>query len=454
MPVENAAAQAVGMAILSLMFLSAAIWNGFPLIFYDTGAYILEGLGHIFLVERAPVYAELLFLAGGNFSLWPVVTLQALMTSFIILEVGRAEVPGLTLRGLILIGAALTLLTGIAWYAGQVEPDIFTPVVILGSWLLLFRAGRLSKARLYWITGLTGLAVACHPSHLGLLGGILICAALLRLGARWRLPRPDMRRGLLSLATALGLIVVGNFVLTGSIFISKSGSVFVFARLMQDGIVKRLLDDTCPPKGDIPWRLCEYKNRLATTANGWLWGAGSGFQAIGGFTSQSQQQEAGRIIVESLKRYPMMHLRAATYDSLLQFTQFKTGDGIEPQIWIVEPDLRRVIPEQIPAYRKARQQRGLIRFKTLNLIHVPVGAMTVLGILLLLQHAALRHAWDRASLPALVLLGLVGNAIICGTFANPHDRYQSRVIWLPALVLLLAVARNRRALQPVAESGT
>ena len=61
------------MALLSLMFLSVAIWNGFPLIFYDTGAYVLEGLGHIFLVERAPVYAELLFLAGGRFSLWPVV---------------------------------------------------------------------------------------------------------------------------------------------------------------------------------------------------------------------------------------------------------------------------------------------------------------------------------------------------------------------------------------------
>ena len=80
--------------------------------------------------------------------------------------------------------------------------------------------------------------------------------------------------------------------------------------------------------------------------------------------------------------------------------------------------------------------------------------MAVLGLLFLLQHAGLHRAWDRASLPALVLLGLVGNAIICGTFSNPHDRYQSRVIWLPALVLLLAVARDRRALQPVAESGT
>jgi hypothetical protein len=77
--------------------------------------------------------------------------------------------------------------------------------------------------------------------------------------------------------------------------------------------------------------------------------------------------------------------------------------------------------------------------------------MSVLGLLLLLQHAAMSRAWREGSLPALVLLGLIGNAIICGTFSNPHDRYQSRVIWLPSLVLLLAVARDRRALQPVPE---
>ena len=58
MPVEGRAVPAIGMAILCLMFLSAAFWNGFPLLFYDTGAYLLEGLGHIFLVERAPVYAD------------------------------------------------------------------------------------------------------------------------------------------------------------------------------------------------------------------------------------------------------------------------------------------------------------------------------------------------------------------------------------------------------------
>jgi hypothetical protein len=453
--VEGTIVSTAGVAILGLMFLAIAFWNGFPLIFYDTGAYVLEGLGHIFLVERAPVYADLLFLAGGDFSLWPIVILQAVMTGYMILEVARAEVPGLTLGGLVVIGSLLTLLTGAGWYAGQVEPDIFTSMVILGSWLLLFRTGRLGKVRTRWVAGITGLAVACHPSHLGLIAGLLICAALLRLAARYypRLPVPHLKHGLIGLVTALGLIVAGNFVLTGNLFISKSGSVFIFARMMQDGIVKRLMDETCPPNGQADYKLCAYKNKLKTRADAWLWG-NSGFRELGGFSDVQQQEEDRRIIADSLVRYPVMHLRLAVYDSMLQFLMFKTGDGIEPQEWVLEPGFKRMIPRQVNAYLGARQQRGQLRFKTLNLVHVPVGAMSVLGLLLLLQHAGLRRNWSRATLPALVLVGLVGNAIICGTFSNPHDRYQSRVIWLPTLVLLLAMARDRRALQPVPESGT
>jgi len=454
-PLAGFRACALGVSLLALMFLGVALWNGFPLIFYDTGAYVLEGLGGVFLVERAPVYAELLFLTGGRFSLWPIVVLQAIATGYLILETARAEVPRLSLMGLLAIGAVLTLLTGIAWYASQVEPDCFTPILVLGCWLLLFRSDRLGKVRARWIIGITGLGVACHPSHLGLISGLLICAWVLKLAHRFMrsLPRPRMRGAVMGLVTALAMIIAGNFVLTGSIFLSKSGSVFVFARLMQDGIVKRLMDETCPPAGNADYRLCEYKNRLKTRADAWLWG-NSGFRALGGFTGKQQQEEDRRIIVETLKRYPFLHLKIAIYDSVLQFFTFKTGDGIEPQEWVLEPGFRRMIPNQLNAYLGARQQRGLIRFKTLNLIHVPIGAMSILGLLLLLQHCWARSDWRAGALPGLVLLALVGNAIICGTFSNPHDRYQSRLIWLPTLVLLLAVARDRRALQPVAESGT
>src|ERR1700690_1201361 len=73
-----------GVAILAALFLGVAYWNGFPLMFYDTGAYLAEGLSGAFLVERSPVYSLLLLVTGGSFSLWPVVILQALMTGYVI----------------------------------------------------------------------------------------------------------------------------------------------------------------------------------------------------------------------------------------------------------------------------------------------------------------------------------------------------------------------------------
>jgi len=445
-----------GMTILAVMFLGVAFWNGFPLMFYDTGAYLAEGISGAFLVERSPVYSLLLRFTGGGFSLWPVVILQALMTSYMISLTARIEVPGITLKGLTLIGAGLALLTGIDWYVGQVEPDCMTALVLLGCYLLLFRDGNLDRAARILVIAITALSVASHPSHLGLIGGLLVVGAGLRvfakllppqLPSKW--PLPHLKLTGIALACSLAMTLASNFAFAHAVFISRSGPVFLFARLMQDGIVQRLLDDTCPQSG---YYLCPYRSRLPHNANAWLWGAGSLFHRDGGFAHS--QAEDSRMIADSLKRYPLMQVRAALYDSVLQFFMFKTGDGIESQASILRPELRKDAPGELPAYLRARQQRQRIPFEDLNMLHVTVGMLSLLGSVLLLHHAALRGRWDGAMLPGLVLVGLIGNAIICGTFSNPHDRYQSRVLWLPALVLLLARARDPNALHPEEESGT
>ena len=77
-----------------------------------------------------------------------------------------------------------------------------------------------------------------------------------------------------------------------------------------------------------------------------------------GFTGQQQLEEDRRIILDSLQRYPFMHLRAAIFDSVLQFLMFRTGDGIEPQNWVLEAGFRRIIPNQVRDYLGARQQRA------------------------------------------------------------------------------------------------
>jgi len=437
----------LGVAILTGLFLAIALWNGFPLVFYDTGGYLAEGLQGVFLAERSPVYSLLLRATGAAYSLWPVVILQAGLTAWLLAETARIEVPGLPLKGLIGIGLVLMLMTGIGWYTGQVEPDCMTALVVLGAYLLLFRTGLLGRPRILFIALVTGLAVACHPSHLGLMGGLVLIAIALRVARRSLALKILPASG--ALLFALALIFASNYVLTRQVFLTRSGSVFVFARLMQDGIVKRLLDETCPQSG---YRLCAYKHRLKTRADAWLWAPDSLFKARGGF--HGDHTEENRIIADSIRRYPFLQVRAAVRDSARQFFAFKTGDGIESQEWVLRPDFEKMAPGQLPGYLAARQQQGRLRFAALNMIHVTMGMLSLLGLLMLLQRALIRKDWSEAALPGLVLTALIGNAVICGTFSNPHDRYQSRIIWLPGLVLILARMRNPGVLRPLEESGT
>jgi hypothetical protein len=276
---------------------------------------------------------------------------------------------------------------------------------------------------------------------------------LLLIGIPLRFARLFTVRKMLPAASAflfaLALIFTSNYILTRQLFLTRSGSVFVFARLMQDGIVKRLLDETCPKSG---YRLCAYKEHLKTRADAWLWAPDSLFKAQGGF--RGDHSEENRIIADSIRRYPFLQVRAAVRASARQFFAFKTGDGIESQEWVLKPDFEKMAPGLLPRYLTARQQQGRLRFESLNMVHVTVGMLSLLGLLLLLQRALIRGQGREAALPGLVLIALIGNAIICGTFSNPHDRYQSRIIWLPALVLLLARARNPGVLRPQEESGT
>jgi hypothetical protein len=172
----------------------------------------------------------------------------------------------------------------------------------------------------------------------------------------------------------------------------------------------------------------------------------------GGF--RGDHKEESRMIADSMARYPFLQLKAALSDSFRQFFTFKTGDGIESQERILKPELQKMTPAQLPAYLAARQQQGHFRFAALNMIHVTVGFFSLLGLAVLLQRAVIRRRWEETALPGLVLVALIGNAVVCATFSNPHDRYQSRIIWLPTLVLALALARNPKSLRAIAESGT
>ena len=442
-PLSDAVAETIAIVVLCPVLLGVALWNHFPVIFYDTGAYVLQGLGGTFVEERSPVYSLLLRFGGAHESLWLVALLQAVLTGFVIVQTARAVAPKLQLAMLIGIVAALDLVTALPWYVGQIQPDCFTALGVFCVYLLCFHLPELGRERgiAIWLIG--ALAVAVHPSHLVLAAGLVFAIILYKAIATWPAyakPWPQARVRVAASALLAGtlIIVASNFYYTQQIFISRAGPVFVFARLLQDGIVMRLLDDTCP---QAHYKLCGYKDDLPRTADQWLWGEESPFLKLDRFKGTTAESE--RILWESMKRYPVVQLAAATNDSVRQFTMFRTGDQIEPQQWVLYSDLDRLIPNQMRAYLAASQQRTGYDFRPLNFVQIPFGWLAMVALTLALAYAIWTGARREALLLGFVLTALIGNAIVCGSLSNPHDRYQSRLIWIVPFAVVLAGARWR-----------
>src|ERR1051326_3178025 len=92
-PISRPLREAVAILAICPILLGAALWNGFPLIFYDTGAYIFQSFGDRFVPERSPVYSLFIRWAGGGESLGLVASVQVVMIAFVLAETAPALAP-------------------------------------------------------------------------------------------------------------------------------------------------------------------------------------------------------------------------------------------------------------------------------------------------------------------------------------------------------------------------
>jgi hypothetical protein len=459
--ISGIGAELAAIVLLAPLFLYAAWWNGFPFMFFDSGAYVLEGFRRFFVPERSPVYSLFLDYAHGRASLWYVAWAQALMTSFVIVEFARSVWPRTTLWTLLRVGAALSVLTSIAWFTGQIEPDCFTPLFILAFYPLAFKARQTGFVRALLLIAVAGLAIASHPSHLGTAAGLVLCLALVWIPTFvWRerkFPKPNVFLPLLSVFLGVGLVLGANYTLVRKIpeikekvFLSRSGPFFLAARLMGDGVVKKTLYDLCPERPEMV--LCPYKDNLPKTADNFLWGRESPFNKIGRFYGPKEEYEL--IVRHSVTHYPLQSLFPGLWGSVRQYFMIRTGDGVEPQIWVLRDLFYGFMPKQRQAYMDAHQQKGQIHFGAVNVAQVPVAFLAQAWLGWVLWKALKRRRWNLATLPAFALVALLGNAMVCGLFSGPHDRYQSRVAWVPVLIVLLTARTSvERALRRPAGYG-
>jgi len=431
---------ALSSAAMLFVLIAPALWNGFPLIFPDTGGYLTRPLEGTLDLGRSALYG-LFLVVGIPFAFWPTVLVQAALTAWLIVlslrALGYGGRPWLAFAIVVL----LSVTTSLPWLAGQLLPDIWFPAAVLGLYLLAFRAERLATWERGVLIGVIAFASTSHMAAAGLCVGLLAALWLLARFSPLELPRLRLSLAAVAVATGVLLCPVSNWAITGTFAFTPGGSSFLFGRLVEDGIVARYLEDRCP---DPALRLCAYKADIPDDADDWLWDPNSPFRKLDGWEGIGDEERD--IILATLVRYPLLHLTAAIGDIFDQLTSFQTEISLDDNLPTIGA-IAEWTPQLSPQLMAARQQNGRIDVDSLNLVHVPVAALAMIGLVgALVFRRRLKLPPDLKALVLVVLMSLVVNAAICAICSHPVDRYQSRLAPLALFALsLLAVEAWRRS---------
>jgi hypothetical protein len=419
-----------------LLLIAPALWNGYPLLQYDTGGYLARWYEGYLVPSRSTAYG--IYLHFGEAShFWLNLAAQALAVMWIVQATLRVFgiVRPLQIAAIVF---GLCATTALPVLTSLLLTDIFAGLSVLTLFLLVVHGNRFSKWENLFLFLFTSFAASTHSATLGVLFGLCCAGWIVRPWLPARLAVRGLTRGSLTIASGAMLLLAANFALSGELAWTPGGSGVAFGRMLQDGFVKRYLDDHCATE---KLKLCPYRNELPRTGDGFLWGK-SAFNQLGRFKGLGD--EMAYIAWHSLLAYPAAQSEAAIEATAKQLVSVATGEGSNNWLAHTYGIIERYLPREIPAVRKAHQQHWEFDFAAINRVHLPVALLSMVLLAAILAGAAWRRKLDDVVLLAgMVALALVGNAFLCGVLSGPHDRYGARMVWIATLAIVIAGILHR-----------
>lgn len=426
---------AVAVALSTLLLVAPALWNGFPLLEYDTGGFLARWYEGTLLINRPLIYG-LFLMINVPLAFWPVLVIQSWLTIWIVALVLRTHgYPG---RPMLLLGliTALSVLTTLPWITAILLTDIYSGLAVLAFYILLTRAELLSRGERIGLIALIACAVASHSATLAVMMMLSAASLVLTLFDRQRLPRLRVAQGVLAIVLGAVIVLGTNFILVKRLAWTPGGFSMYFGRMLQAGIVPKYLDKHCP---DPTIKLCAIKDRLPDNADDWFW-ADKDFDKLGRFAGMSAEME--RVALGSIAEFPLDVLKTTISATAEQLVSVRTGEGVVNWIWHTYFIVKDWAPQLQPTMWAAKQQKGEISFTAINAVHYPV-ALIAMALLPFIVFAGWTGRLPRefGDLALVCILALLANAFVCGGLANPHDRYGARIVWLAVFTAGLALVR-------------
>ena len=462
----------------ALLMLWPAMLNGDPLFYPDAMSYLGDGrpLARMlflhapkgYVAMRSEFYSLGIFFFHWNVTAWPIVVLQALLTSYVLwLTVrslnARASTNSIETRRValqfLIITALLSLTTSLAWYTCFIMPDILGPVLYLAVYLLVFAHETLCTRERWAVAAIAAWGMAAHSTHLMLAAGLCVLLALLLV-----LRCPPLRRGprqswiagvgtrgwAVGAVAAIALVVAGaqmalHGYLYGKASLFGNRMPYTTARIVADGPGRWYLQAHC---GELHWAICERVGDLPDNDDDFLWTEGGVWEGASPAQQQQMLHQEWPLVLATVRAYPGTQLRISLANFGTELTEFGMWD-FTPNPWM-ESEMDKVLPGTLPLYLQTRQAQSRLPTEFFTLVQEGVVSLAALAIAVFVPFLWRWHRWRILGLIAVVVPVVVANAFLTAVLSEVDSRYQCRVVWLIPLAAglmvldLLACRRERR----------
>lgn len=416
----------------TLIFMIFALYNGFPIVSDDSITYISSGFESIVPAERPIFYGYFIRYTSFRASAWLPVFVQCLILSYITIRFIRSIVPSIKPTHLVAILLITALATISSWYAGQLLPDIFTPILFLSLYLYLQGSNTtLHKAILLFIIY---MATVFHYSHYAIATTFVLLILIGSTVFRNKLQHYRKRSLQLSIVVALAWasLFSSNY-LAGNGFISgKASHVFLMGKLCESGILKKHLDKTCQVKD---YEICQYKEELPSVAWEFVWDIEHSpvFKQGGWDSTRMEYKEIISDIASQPKYWPTLAYKSIEA-TLRQVILLNIDEG-EERPWITydkDHELYKTIdkyfPYEINQFKGSRINiRALLDIPFYDHVYVIIFLLSSVIVLFFINE---KHKKTVITVYSMVILFVFINAFATATFGNVLSRLNSRAIWL------------------------
>lgn len=431
--------------ISALLLLWVAIYNQYPIVTSDSGAYIRFAFDFQVLKDRSPFYSVFLAISGMRFfhTAWLPLFFQSAIVTILIARYSYV-LTGMagSIFNLLAI-AIISFTTSLSLTASHLMPDVFTSILLLSALLYVFDRDSRAHNIIYLI--LVFGCVIIHNSNYIIFPVTIICLLLLSLAFKKRVIAIRAFHLLSTTALSILLLLSLHFVKGFGWTLSPGSHVFLTAKFVETGVMKQYLTDNC---GNKQLKLCAYKDELPSTLSEYMWEDYSPFYKAGGW---EDSREENTEIINDVLRTPK-YLKIYFNESMKGAGKQLRLVGVEKVEPLHEPsspakyvDIH--LNKEIEQYKSSRQHSGELYYKVFNNINILFLVISTICVMLIFKK--LHNKKKLLTIYGVILIFILVNSITASFFSEVTPRFNYRILWvLPAthviIILRYLMSRNRR----------